>query len=39
MLHLLKFNISRVEYIFTEVGMWSPRRHMWRKKQNICNVA
>ena len=21
-----------------EVGKWSPHRHMWRQKQNICNV-
>ena len=22
----------------TEVGKWSPHRHMWRQEQNICNV-
>ena len=22
----------------TRVGKWSPHRHMWRQKQNICNV-
>ena len=24
--------------IHSEVGNWSPHRHMWRQKQNICNV-
>ena len=22
----------------SEVGKWSPHRHMWQQKQNICNV-
>ena len=32
--------VGRVEIIWddTDVGEWSPHRHMWRRKQNIYNV-